>query len=87
MLRFVVDVTPAQKRALTSSFEKRYQARSVVYGVHASSSALLTCLVFAREGNHVHFVDGGDGGYALAAVELKRRMKDLKAQAELRSAE
>jgi hypothetical protein len=34
----------------------------------------MTCLVFSRE-NHVHFIDGGDGGYALAAKELKSRIK------------
>ena len=37
--------------------------------------ALMTCLVFEREGRQVHFVDGADGGYALAAKAMKARMK------------
>ena len=41
-----------------------------------SKEALMTCLVFDRQNQHVHFIDGGDGGYALAAKELKKRMLD-----------
>ena len=25
--------------------------------------------------NHIHFIDGGDGGYAIAAKQLKGQMK------------
>jgi hypothetical protein len=35
----------------------------------------MTCLVFDRDGRQVHFVDGADGGYALAAKKMKERMK------------
>ncbi len=31
----------------------------------------MTCLVASSEGGHVHFVDGGDGGYTSAATQLK----------------
>ena len=27
---------------------------------------------------HLHFVDGSDGGYALAAQELKRRLSEIR---------
>jgi hypothetical protein len=36
----------------------------------------MTCLVFERGGRQVHFVDGADGGYALAAKDMKQRMKE-----------
>lgn len=75
MLRFVIDVTTDQKRALVDFFEARLAAGEIVYGVHCASEALMTCLVFNRVGNHVHFVDGGDGGYALAAAQLKAQLK------------
>ncbi len=43
------------------------------YGLHVSDTALMTCLVRAAdEGLHVHFVDGGAGGYTSAAKKLKR---------------
>ena len=33
---------------------------------------LMTCLIFERMGSQVHFVDAADGGYAMAAVGLKK---------------
>jgi hypothetical protein len=37
----------------------------------------MTCLVTSRADNeHVHFVDGGDGGYTKAATQLKARLKE-----------
>ncbi len=74
MLRMVISSTPAQRRKLDHYLEKKYQEGRLVYGIHTSASALMTCLVFERGGQQVHFVDGGDGGYALAAVAMKRRM-------------
>lgn len=42
------------------------------FGMHVSDYAVVTCLVnSASEGLHVHFADGGDGGYTRAASELK----------------
>jgi hypothetical protein len=35
----------------------------------------MTCLVFERDGRQVHFVDGADGGYTLAAKKMKERMR------------
>ena len=37
----------------------------------------MTCLVFGYDNRHVHFVDGAEGGYAMAARELKQRLKNL----------
>jgi hypothetical protein len=83
MLRFVVDVSAAQRRALESCFELRYLRGELCYGLHSSNAAMLTCLVFSRQGEHIHFVDGGDGGYAMAAVELKRRLKELESKTHI----
>jgi hypothetical protein len=80
MLRFVIDVTSEQKRALVERFEARLRAGEIVYGVHCAGEALMTCLVFNRVGNHVHFVDGGGGGYALAAAQLKAQLKESSAK-------
>jgi hypothetical protein len=46
--------------------------------MHKSREALLTCIVQSYNGNHLHFVDGSDGGYALAARELKSRLSVAK---------
>lgn len=43
------------------------------FGMHVADFAVMTCLVRSvEEGQHVHFVDGGDGGYTAAAIALKR---------------
>ena len=42
------------------------------YGMHRQSAALMTCVVpsYVDDG-HFHFIDGADGGYAVAAGRLK----------------
>ena len=47
----------------------------LVYGFHVSDRALMTCLVYKAQGRHTAFIDGADGGYALAAKVLKENLK------------
>lgn len=74
MLRMVMDGSDAQSGQLHTHLEAEYRARRLVYGMHKSREALLTCIVQSYNGNHLHFVDGSDGGYALAARDLKQRL-------------
>jgi Protein of unknown function (DUF3095) len=77
MLRMVMDGSEAQYEDLRSYLEGQYREGRLVYGMHKSSEALVTCIVFSYNGNHVHFVDGSDGGYAMAARGLKEQLKSL----------
>jgi len=79
MLRMVMDGSEAQYRELEAYLEGQYRQRLLVYGLHRSSEALLTCIVFSYNGNHMHFVDGSEGGYALAACGLKQQLRTLAA--------
>ncbi|NUN64672.1 DUF3095 domain-containing protein [Pseudanabaena biceps] len=74
-LRMVISGTSRQRSKLTEYLQKKFQEGRLVYGFHVSDRALMTCLVFERDGRQVHFVDGADGGYALAALEMKERLK------------
>ncbi len=75
MLRMVLDVTEAQADEIDAYLQQRFEAGEVVYGIHRAKSALMTCVVFSlQQGEHVHFVDGAEGGFAMAAVDLKRRL-------------
>ena len=56
--------------------ESEFRAGKLVYGIHKSREALVTCILHSHGGDHMHFVDGSDGGYALAAKEMKRRLKE-----------
>jgi len=79
VLRMVMDGSEAQYRDLHSYLEGQHREGRLAYGMHKSSEALVTCIVFSYNGNHVHFVDGSDGGYAMAARGLKAQLKSLAA--------
>jgi hypothetical protein len=60
--------------ALRGWLDARAAAGELRYGLHLSDHAVMTCLVTSiTDGRHVHFVDGGDGGYTRAATVLKGR--------------
>jgi hypothetical protein len=79
-LRMVVDLNVAEIYRLESRLSAEHRAGRLVYGLHRSSAALITCLVRSYAGDHVHFVDGSEGGYALAAKELKQQLSELEAR-------
>jgi hypothetical protein len=69
----VIDCSPAAVEAVKRYLDEVAPARGIRYGVHVSQTALMTCLVLApSESLHVHFVDGGAGGYTSASRGLKR---------------
>ncbi|HUQ76283.1 MAG TPA: DUF3095 domain-containing protein [Burkholderiales bacterium] len=75
--RQILAGTAAQRAALTSWLEERYRRRELVYGMHVTDRAHMTCLVFNYSGKHLHFIDGADGGLFLAAKDFKQRAASL----------
>lgn len=75
-LRMVVDVDDATRQALERDLQEFRDAGRIAYGTFASSEALITCIIQNFETRHVHFVDGGNGGYALAAKQLKAQLSE-----------
>jgi hypothetical protein len=74
--RMVLDCTDEQTVQIESYLEGLRAQRRITYGLHRTDRALMTCLVFSlEEGRHVHFVDGAEGGYALAALQLKAQLR------------
>ncbi|NJK62911.1 MAG: DUF3095 domain-containing protein [Synechococcaceae cyanobacterium SM2_3_1] len=76
VLRMVIAGTPHQRQALMIQLENMKVSGSLVYGYHLTNRALMTCLVYERGGRQMHFVDGAEGGYALAARMLKDQLKE-----------
>ena len=77
-LRMILDCTPDIAAALEELFHDLHSRERIVYGVHRSDHALMTCLVFSLDkGEHVHFIDGSDGGFTAAAIQLKAQIQEL----------
>ena len=74
-LKFVIDCTVTQVSETKKLLQKWREEGLIYYGLHTSEQAVMTCLVFsASEGQHVHFIDGARGGYAMAAKQLKEQL-------------
>ena len=78
ILRMVMDSHPNQTSELITYLDKQFREGKLYYGTHTADKALLTCLVFKRLEDHIHFIDGATGGYALAAKNMKEQEKLLK---------
>jgi hypothetical protein len=71
-LRMVVDCSLREADGIESILQDSKTAGLIDFGLHRASTALMTCFVSSTdEGGHVHFIDGGEGGYAKAAQGLK----------------
>lgn len=73
-LKMTIDVD----QELLARIEQRLQQAEIsgvgLYGLHRQDSALMTCIVATPlERDHIHFVDGAAGGYAMAAANLKAK--------------
>lgn len=74
-LRMTCAIHGHERHQLEIYLQKQYNENKLCYGIHISDRALMTCLVFERMGNQVHFIDAADGGYAMAAIGLKKQLK------------
>lgn len=71
-LCFVIDCPNECIAPIKSYLDGCSARRELRFGMDVSETALMTCLVSSTTGSlHVHFVDGGDGGYTNAAKTMK----------------
>ncbi len=74
---FVIDCPVDCIDQIRNLLDQHMAAGSLRYGMNVSETALMTCIVTSpSQSLHVHFVDGGDGGYTSAAKSMKK-MPDL----------
>jgi len=70
-LKMTIDVDKARFEQIEALLEDAQQNGIARYGLHRQDSALMTCFVptpLSRD--HMHFIDGASGGYAVAASKL-----------------
>jgi len=69
-LRMILDCTPS----LADELDRKLAAAKGIadFGLHRQNAAMMTCFApSSTRSNHVHFIDGAQGGYAAAAATLK----------------
>ena len=71
-LRMVLDCTPDLAREIEDYLQAAAADGIVRFGTHRQAAAMMTCFApNPANPNHVHFIDGADGGYATAASAMK----------------
>ena len=76
-LRMIIDCTPELAEEIERRLAAAARAGSVRFGLHRQQAAMMTCFApFPTHSDHMHFVDGASGGYALAAAALKSADQD-----------
>ena len=73
-LIMTIDCSLTTVDQLRDILDKAVKDNIVRYGMHVQEEALLTCIAPAvMASDHIHFVDGADGGYGAAARQLRER--------------
>ncbi len=73
-LRMTVDCSEATVRRVETLLDAAEEKGIVRFGMHRQTQALMTCIVpSVMTDDHLHFIDGASGGYAMAARQLKEK--------------
>lgn len=72
-LRMTLDCMPETADRIEALLVAANEKAPLAYGLHRQAAALVTCFVPSpSRSDHVHFVDGAAGGYAMAAQAIKQ---------------
>ena len=70
----VITGSPAKRKKLFQYLDKLEKSQVIKYGYHISKESIMSCYVKNMKTNdHIHFVDGSEGGYTKAANLLKKK--------------
>jgi len=73
----VISGTAQQRDLLIASLNQMERDGEIIFGWHASKESVMSCYVRDRLDQHIHFVDGSEGGYTQAAGMLKKKVLKL----------
>ena len=74
----VMSGSAVQRKALIHFLDALEAKDTIRYGIHLSSASIMSCYVRDLKDDHIHFVDGAEGGYTKAAMVLKAKLKALE---------
>lgn len=69
----VISGTAKQREQLQEFLTEMETTGEIIYGLHISNASIMSCYVRDLKDNHIHFVDGDEGGYTQAARMLKAK--------------
>ena len=72
----VITGTAQQRLILQKELNQLEKNNEILYALYVSGESIMSCYVRDLEDDHIHFVDGADGGYTQAAGILKQKMRD-----------
>lgn len=73
----VISGTRTQREKLIEFLDELEELNLIKYGYHVSEESIMSCYVKdIHKDQHIHFVDGGNGGYTKAANQLKKKFQD-----------
>lgn len=70
----VITGTTEQRKELESVLNELESRGEILYGLHVSNESVMSCYVRNLNDQHIHFVDGADGGYTKASGVLKLKL-------------
>lgn len=74
----IITGTERQRAELVKVLDSLETTGDILYGIHISPESIMSCYVRKDEKQHMHFVDGSEGGYTKAAGVLKKKWRDLQ---------
>ena len=69
----VISGTLQQRQQLVDALNELEAQGFINYGIFVSKESIMSCYVRNLNEDHIHFVDGSEGGYTRASVMLKRK--------------
>lgn len=71
----VISGTAQQRLSLEQSLDQLEKEGEIKFGLYVSKGSVMSCYVRDLQDDHIHFVDGAEGGYTNAAGILKLKIR------------
>lgn len=81
-LRLIINGQESGIESFRQYLEKLFDKGDLIYGLSISDAAVTTCYVKNYQKNHIHFIDGDEGGYTKASIDYKERLNKINSDSK-----